>query len=254
MATDVVVRAGGARVYQLAHAILLYEARSAMGDADVYATIHNVERFRRGGPRLAPGTPATPEACAAFTRSIADRAAFAGWIAPEILFIGPRTVAWWRAPAAATVFFETEHNEAKRRLGMRQGRTPQPGLVHVLKDGQWHVYAVKGKDRPGPGTKLFRAPYFNVWKDGRICEGNVERPKRVTPDTLRKFERAFFDSRFTHPNDNSRQLTLYKRGVYELWRDLLDGKHKAFPEASLKPHGKHTLETLLRDMERGRDG
>lgn len=252
--TEVVVRAGGMQRYELKSAILLYESNGGgFREKDVYATVHPVERFRKGGPRLAAGIPATPEACAAFARSIVERAAFAGWIAQEILFVGPRTVAWWRPPAPATVFFETEHKESRRRLGTRQGSTPQPGLVHILKDGDWYVYAVKGTGRPGPRTPLYRAPYFNVWIEGRICEGNVARPGRVTPETLAKFERAFFDSRFTHPNANGRHLTRYRSGVYGLWRDLLDGKHKTFPEAALRPHGKHTLESLLRALERGKE-
>lgn len=252
MTIDVGVKTGAVTRYELRHAILLYEAHGLIGDKDVYATIHPIERHRKGGPRIAAGVPATPEACTAFANSIADRAAFTGWIAPEILFVGPRTVAWWRAPAAATVFFETQdEKDPKRRLGIRQGRTPQPGLVYVLKEGEWYVYAVKGKQRPDASTPLFRAPYFNVWKNGEICEGNVARPSAVSPATLAKFEHAFFHSRFTHPNAASRYLTRYRRGVYELWRDLLDGKHKQFPEASLVPHGKHTLDTALRAIEKG---
>lgn len=255
MTTDVVVQTEGATRYELRTAILLYEANTRGSfnhkEQDVYATVHRIERHRKGGPRLAAGMPATLEACSAFARTMTDRAAFSGWIAAEILFIGPRTVAWWRAPTPATVFFETEHKEAKRRLGTRTGKTPQPGLVHILAEGEWYVYAVKGAARPGPSTPMFRVPYFNVWKDGHICEGNIKRPTRVTPDTLAHFERAFFDSRFTHPNEDSRHLTRYKRGLYELWRDLLDGKHKTFPEASLLPHGKHTLESLLRRLEKG---
>lgn len=248
--TDVVVRSGGTSRYELASAILLYESRTGMGDRDVYATVHNIERNRRGGPRLAAGQPATAKACEAFARAMTDRAAFAGWIAPEILFVGPRTVAWWRAPAVATMFFETvDEKNARRHIGNRTGRLPQPGLVHMLVEGNWHVYAVKGAARPRPDTPLFRSPHFNVHADGAICEGNVRRPERVSPDTLAQFERAFFHSRFTHPNASDKLLTRYRGGVHALWRDLLDGRHKTFPEASLQPFGKHTLESLLRSFE-----
>jgi PRTRC genetic system protein B len=252
MTAEVLVRTGGTARYELHAAILLYASRTGIGGhaGDVYATVHEIERNRPGGPRLAPGQPATVEACSAFARSMTDRAAFSGWIAPDILFIGPRTVAWWRAPAPATMFFETDHKDPQKALGTRQGVLPQPGLVHVLAEGRWSVYAVKGAKRPGPSTPLFHAPYFNVYADGNLCEGNIRRPARVNPDTLAEFERAFFHSRFTHPNAESRQLTRYPRGVYALWRDLLDGRHKAFPEKSLLPQGKHTLESLLRSLER----
>ncbi len=251
MMTEVKVRTGGASVYELTRAILLYESPSVIGrESDCYATVHQIERHRRGGARLCPGVPATTEACTSFVRSITDKASFSGWIAPEILYIGPRTVAWWRAPEPATVFFETQDEDAKKRLGTRSGRTPQPTLVHILDEGQWYVFAVKGAGRPNANSKLYRAPYFNVWRDGRICEGNVERPKRVTPETLTRFERAFFDSRFTHPND-ARGLSRYAGGPYKLWRDLLDKKLRRFPEESLAPHGKHTLQTLLSAFAKG---
>jgi PRTRC genetic system protein B len=253
MTADVNVRTGGTARYELTAAILLYASRTSGGGDDVYATVHNIERNRPGGPRLAPGQPATLEACTDFARSMTDRAAFAGWLAPEILFIGPRTLAWWRAPAPATMFFETiDAKDPKRNIGTRNGRLPQPGLVHVLAEGEWSVYAVKGAARPGPATPLFHAPYFNVYDNGALCEGNVRRPAKVNPETLAEFERAFFHSRFTHPNADSRKLTRYPKGIYALWRDLLDGKHKAFPEASLLAQGKHTLGSLLQGLEKGR--
>ena len=249
--SDVTVRSGGTSRYELDSAILLYTSRTGMGDKNVYATVHDIERNRKGGPRLCPGRPATAKACEIFARAMTDRAAFNGWIAPEILFVGPRTVAWRRAPAVATMFFETiDEKNARRHIGNRTGRLHQPGLVHMLVEGRWHVYAVKGAARPRPDTQLFRAPHFNVHEDGAICEGNVRRPERVSPDTLAQFERAFFHSRFTHPNASDKALTLYRGGVHALWRDLLDGKHKTFPEASLRPHGRHTLESLLRSFER----
>jgi PRTRC genetic system protein B len=250
--TDVIVRTGGSARYELTSAILLYTSRTAMDGTDVYATVHDIERNRPGGPRLAAGKPATTESCAAFARAMADRAAFSGWIAPEILFIGPRTVAWWRAPAVATMFFATiDDKDPARHIGERNGRIQQPGLVHVLAEGDWSVFAVKGAARPGPATPLFHAPYFNVYANGGLCEGNIRRPKRVTPETLAEFERAFFHSRFTHPNEDSRKLTRYRGGLHALWRDLLDGKHKTFPEGSLLPQGKDTLESLLRRLEKG---
>lgn len=252
MPTNVRTSAGGTATFQLRKAILIYEGREG-----AYATLHDIERHRPGGPRLAPGTPATREACAAFTRTIAERAAFDGFLSNEMLFIGPRVIAWWRPPGRARMFFETvTDDDEAATLGQRAGVVPQPGLVFMLVDGrEWFVFAVKGADRPLSGTRLFKAPYFNVYDKGNICEGNIRRPSRVTPDTIRGFESAFFDSRFTHPN--AQRLTNYRpRGkkkpdVYALWRDLLDRKLTAFPEASLVPHGRHTLESRLRDLEKG---
>jgi PRTRC genetic system protein B len=247
MTTDVTISAGGAATYQLREAILLYHGPSD----DVYATLHKIERHRKGGPRLAAGIPATREACAAFARAISDRAAFRGFLSDRILFVGPRVIAWWRAPAKASMFFSADDaDRGKTRLGERAGTSPQPGLVFMLIEGQWLVFAVKGSARPTPQSPLFRAPYFNVNEHGHICEGDVARPQRVDDDTLGGFERAFFGSRFTSPNATSKQLTSHKGGVYKLWQDLVEGKLREFPERSLVRHGKHTLESLLRRLEK----
>lgn len=258
MTNEVNVRTEGSRHFQLDRAILLYTSRTqadGLGNQssnDVYAMLHTIERGK-GGTRLGTGRPATVEACADFARAMADRGSFAGFLAPSMLYVGPQCVAWWRAPARARVWFEAaaaEHDTADMRIGTRSEITPHPGLVFAVAHGRWFVWALRGPDRPGPDTQLYRAPYFNVWARGEICEGNIRRPGRVTPESLADFERAFFDSRFTHPND-PRKLTLFKGGGYALWKALLDGKWKGrFPDQSLVRAGA-TLAAALRKMEAG---
>lgn len=250
MATKVHVHTHGQTGYQLKRAILLYEGQH---QGDVYATI-NAVRHGKGGAMLDVGVPATVEACADFARAMADRAAFTGFLSENLLYVGPRVVAWWRAPQPTRVWFKTEDEKnAKRHIGERTAVTPQPGLVFVVADGLWHVFAVKGAARPKPDTPLYRAPYFNVWIEGRICEGNIARPQRVTPEAIGRFEQAFFESRFTHSNvQKSSDITRYEGGIYALWRALLDGKFKTtgFPDKTLVAHPKATLEGKLRNLER----
>jgi PRTRC genetic system protein B len=248
-------------VFQLEQAILVYQHRHWMSgggpNSEVYATIHAIERNRRGGPHLAAGTPATVEGCTAFVRELADRAAFAGFMSPNILYVGPRVTAWWRAPAPARVWFETERapedvgGRAHLKIGKRSAITPHPGLVFILANETWHVYAVLGAARPCPDTRLYRSPYFNVWDGGDICEGNIERPKQVTPETIARFERAFFDSRFTHPN--TARLVNFKGGAGPFWTALLDARWKTFPEKHLVKL-KVSLVDQLRKLEGGRHG
>lgn len=250
MVTDVHAHTEGDRRYTLTSAILLYSTDSMVGN-DVYATVHGIRRDK-GGAALGVGVPATIEACGDFARAIADRAAFSGFLSPNLLYVGPRTAAWWRPPQPTRVWFKTEDaKDPKRDIGERTAVTPHPGLVFVVSEGRWFVFAVKGDKRPGPETRTFRAPYFNVWVSGQICEGNVQRPSRVTPETIDRFEQAFFESRFTHSNvQRHSDVTRYKGGFYALWRALLDGKFKrAFPEETLVPHSKATLAEQLRNLE-----
>lgn len=243
-----------ARTWRLDSAILLYA-----NGIDAYATLHAIERAGRGtkgGTRLAPGVPATREACARFAQALADRAAFAGFIEPRMLYVGPQVAAWWRAPAPQRVWFETEDKPGF--VGKRNAVTPHPGLVFALAHGELYVWAVKGADRPAPGTRLWFAPYFNVWPDGKICEGDMRRPDRVTPDALASFERAFFWSRFTHPNvTRARDFCLMKGGPHAFWRALLDnadaGGMPVFPQPLLAPLRRwRTLEAALAALEKHR--
>lgn len=249
---EINVHTEGASAYRLLSAILIYANRDH-ARANMYATLHQIEHRAKGGPVLGAGIPATKEGCAEFASAMAEQSAFAGFLSPELLYVAPRIVAWWRPPTKARVWFATEDiKDPKKHMGTRSAITPHPGLVFVLADDRWYVYAVKKSDRPGPETPLWRAPYFNVWQSGHICEGNLERPKRVTPATIASFERAFFDSRFTHPNDSGQ--TRHKGGIYQLWRELLDGKHREFPGASLVPIAKLTLAQCVRKHEENKHG
>jgi PRTRC genetic system protein B len=121
------------------------------------------------------------------------------------------------------------------------------GLVFAVGGGKWFVYAVKGTQRPAPDTPLFRAPYFNVWADrGEICVGNVRTPGTTDHDAMEAWERSFFESRFTHPNEGFR--VRFKGGGYAFWKHLLErGAGMPFPERALYPADR-TLARLVRDM------
>lgn len=237
------VKTPGSTRLALSQAILLY-TNDHIHRPEVYATVHPVLRGK-GGTRLGAGVAATREGCAAFVGAMADQSAFAGFLAPAMLYVSPRLVAWWRAPAPARVWFDTGDAAPAEKHIHGSAVTPHPGLVFVLADRSWYVYAVKGADRPTPTTKLWRAPYFNINEAGHLCEGNIERPDRVNAETIAQFERAFFDSRFTHPN--GRRMVRGKGGIYALWRDLL--RHAelrtTFPESALTTAG-FTLEACLR--------
>jgi PRTRC genetic system protein B len=249
---EVTVSIGRPARYRLSSAILVY-SNGDMPRADCYATLHTVTHPKKGGPRLEPGVTATAEGCAEFVRAIVDRGGFDGFIEPRMLYIGPRVAVWWRAPAPARVWFECPpQKKPVNDIGTRNAVVPHPGLVFAIADGEWYVAAVKGRDRPQPDTPLFVAPYFNVWTGGHICEGNVERPARVTPETISHFERAFFESKFTHPNQP--RITTSKGGPYAFWKAMLeyngdaDKRVSAFPEHALRS-AKTTLAGYIKQLE-----
>lgn len=222
--------------YSLNQALLVYKAPRG----ETYLTLHRAGALN-GRATLGPGQPATQ----ALLRGLADACGaaggLAGWIAPTLLFIAPGTIAWWRPPQPATLFFSHQKGGAKNF----SDRAPQPGLVFLVREKKWFVWALAGNVRPTPTTALYHAPHFNVWADGRICVGNVELPKQLTPDMAAAYERAYFDSRFTHPN-HPHTCT---GDAVELWRGLIADFGGPFPVARLVPAGK-TLHDAVTDAAR----
>lgn len=202
------------------HAILLYGSTYA----DAYASIHEVEdengelRIREGVPASVPGLRAL---MVHLDLARADRPTFND---TRILSRGASWLVWWVKPAPRRVWFNA------KKIGVRSEVVPHPGLVFAVTPKGWKIFAVKGKGRPLPGTKLYQAPYFNVWQGGGICAGSARTPEgdeRHDPDS---WERAFFDSAFTHPNIHEPgALVADTKGPVSFWKEMLDGKHESFP-------------------------
>ena len=58
------------------------------------------------------------------------------------------------------------------------------------------VFALRENARPSPDTRLYTAPYYNVWEDGAICVGNVSTPERIL--LCGTDQMAFFASYLRH--------------------------------------------------------
>lgn len=248
--------------WTLRRAVLIYEAEQSSfeeRDQRMYATLHKVRRGQRGA-ELDAGEPATREACADIARALGANASLGGFVPPNLLYLGAKSILWWRPPAEARVFFNTTKAvagdqlvdpEGANLIGRKNGLTAQPGLVFGIATGRWYVYAVAGADRPKPSTPLLRSPYFNVWASGQICTGNVRLPDTLSAQALDVYERAFFDSEFTHPNLRGKaRLTRHKDGAYGLWHDLLGRpKGKPFPDETLVGL-KLNLQDLAKRLEK----
>lgn len=207
-----------------------------------FLTTHMIEQSG-SGPVMGPGVLADKAALKTLMKKLHPRSKSK----PELLH--PRTLAkgdgyhlWWLPPGNRQVWFNAEE------IGKRNGATPHPGLVFLVTGGDWSVYAIKGKGRPGADTALYVAPYLNVWSGGRICVGSANTPRGKAASAPEAWEAPFFESEFTHTNYHGEKCTTAKGGIYALWRSLLDGKHKGFPEKTLVPHG-FTLKSLLDQID-----
>ncbi|WP_374365151.1 PRTRC system protein B [Piscinibacter sp.] len=216
----------GAATVQLSRAILIYATKGGGS----FATVHDVAAQPNGAATILPGRPMTAFAVARLAGRLTKRRQ-GGFIPDRLLYRDSGAVAWWVPPTQRRIWFRCE--EGKLGGAERSEVVGHPGLVFcATASRKWYVWAVKGGARPTEGTKLFRAPYFNVWESGQICVGNVDLPERATAEKIEEWNNAFFDSWFTHPNVHQ-ELVHYRGGSYAFWRDMLDGKHPAFPERVL---------------------
>ncbi|WP_296228551.1 PRTRC system protein B [Ralstonia sp. UBA689] len=226
---------------KLRHAVLLYD--NASPDGTVYATTHDVELLPTGA-QLLPGRALDLSELSQFVEAAQAQTAYRGFIDSRLLYVAPNTMAWWCPAACRTTWFRSD-----QPIGERHGVTPHPALVFIAREHIWFVFALAENERPEPRTALRVAPYFNVWKTGQVCTGNVSLPDIPTPDALRTYEEAFFRSRFTHPNHP--RITRYKGGGRALWAHLLEHPEiTEFPTTALLPQ-KETLEQAIKRISSG---
>lgn len=214
-------------------AILLYGEK--LGTPS-FATIHPVDANANGQPVIRAGRPLDKQGLAALTTklSTANRTAL-GLLPPNVLSVGSDHLVWWCAPAKRPVFFRGTGRDTGKKfnIGVRSGVAFHPGLIFAVKEAKWYVLAIKGVERPEADTPLYVSPYFNVWDNGQVCTGNVTLPKAAVAAKIAAWEKAFFESNFTHTNVT--RLLQYKGGGHRFWTDMLDGKFKSFPENVLLP-------------------
>ena len=134
-----------------------------------------------------------------------------------------QVVALWRPPQVWSVALQREAFKPPARL-----RLPMPGLVFVCSPGRapW-VYAAAS--RPADLEQhLFRAPAFNVFRDGRVCPGSHRFPEEVG-----LIPEGFFQSFFSLTGDTRDRSKKHPDNLIALWEEL-DGT-TAYPAEDLVP-------------------
>lgn len=229
------------KIYSLSSAILLYTDE---GHKPVFASVHDVRLSREGIPNIEAGSPVSKSGLLDMMKALAPQ----DYVQPEllgnhILARGNDHLAWFCKPQKRTVHFKCD-----ALGGEVHALTDQPGLVFIVGNGKWYVFAVKSSSRPTASTKLYVAPYLNVWKKGHICTGNIETPKGAMKFNTELWDSAFYQSFFTHPNQHgAKDLTLHEGGIFALWRDLIAGEK--FSNASLVPAGETLGQAFSRVMQ-----
>ena len=172
---------GDATHYQPLYALVVYG--SGKNGKGGFLTTHQIEQSN-GGPVMGPGVLASKDALKSLVKKLNPRTKNR----PELLH--PRTLAkgdgyhlWWLPPGHRMVWFNAEE------IGKRNGVTPHPGLVFMVSDDGWQVFAVKGRDRPtadarGAGRRSRPRRHARRRRGGRGSALGRDHAPRIPVDPL----------------------------------------------------------------------
>jgi PRTRC genetic system protein B len=190
-----------------------------------------------------PGEPLTT----AFVRTLAQ--GLGAQVKPEIfpeniLARTPDLLVWWTRSQRRVMFFGGTDPEARKLNGLV---FPHPALIFKLLGKDLFVRAIARSSRPGPGTPLKTAPYWNTDARGLVCAGSMRVPESSDVAWIPAWEGSYFQSEFTHAAGAVR-LTSHPGGFIGLWRSFVG--RKRFPVQYLTDAGETLQEFVARGSER----
>ena len=234
---NIYVDIGGSESLSLKGALLVYRGQSRS-----FVSWHEARNAQQGAPFLGEAQPLTTEFVHGLAQGLGSRIPVE--ILPEnVLVRTPEAIVWWTPTAHRTMFFRSTDGDT---LALNGKRFPQPPLVWRVCGRELWVRAMLENARPKSTTKLCVAPYFNVsGEDGLTCQGTMRSPEDAGVATIPLWERAFFQSEFTH-QAGSRRLTIHPKGFIGLWASVL-GSRKPFPVEHLAPASQTLLEFVMRE-------
>jgi PRTRC genetic system protein B len=137
-----------------------------------------------------------------------------------------------------------KHLIFKSDLGISNGEANLPPLLWKASKNGLSLWALANNDRPNLETKLYQAPFFNLYSDGRVCMGNVDIKFSFNIDLdsfMLQWEKLYFGSAFSHLLQG---VSPVKGNIVQLWQEQISMKNP-FPKQELKMFPK-----LLKDIIR----
>ncbi|MXN91111.1 PRTRC system protein B [Flavobacterium sp. Sd200] len=162
-----------------------------------------------------------------------------GLLPKNVLYINPTQGGYmvWQTPRQRAMLYFTDS------LKIPNGIASIPPLVwRATKDTLW-IYALADDNEVTAETPLYRAPFFNLYNDGKVCMGTVKisiPADCLLEEFMQQWQRCFFESYFSHTLGDSP----VKGNIIQLWQRLARTK-KQFPVKSLV-QTRYTLKNLLK--------
>lgn len=208
-------------------AVLVYSNQNGKG----VVTTHTIAR----GPGryvILPGKPASSAALYSLLSQLNPSLTHKGILPARLLRHAPDELMWYCPSQMAPMYFKTQNAELDAMSGHP---VRHPHLLFHVRRRSLRVAALPSGERPDEQTALLRAPYYNLSADGRLCLGTMRVPRHNNPDSISKWEEAFFQSAFTHAHGSGFNITTHPGGHAGLWLEQRDSTWETFPNQCLVP-------------------
>jgi len=162
-----------------------------------------------------------------------------GLLPDKVLYIHPSThgfAVWYTPEQQVDVLF-------KENLQIPCGRAYVPPLIWKADKSNLQLYAIKTQGKPSIKTPLFRAPFFNLYEDDRVCMGTVDMGMdkvNCLDDFMAAWERSYWNSYFSHLIG---EISPVGGNIVQLWQQQVNTQRK-FPQDVLKANDK-TIKDLI---------
>jgi len=162
-----------------------------------------------------------------------------GLLPDKVLYIHPAAqgFAIWYTPEQEVDLLFTES------LQVNSGKAFVPPLLWKADKNNLTLYALKERYKPSLKAPLFRAPFFNLYHDNKVCMGTVDKGmENITclEDFIARWEHCYWNSYFSHMIAG---ISPVKGNIVQLWQQQVN-TGKKFPLTVLVAEGK-TIKDLI---------
>lgn len=147
-----------------------------------------------------------------------------GWLPEGVVRAGRNVRGDWVVYVAPPQIIEIATDQDEKLI------VPIPMSLFLGWDHRYYLWSLQGR-LFGPSLEVFKAPYPNVYENGRICWGS-HRPPKVSPSNIQRTWQLFFGTVF-NSHIASNKTKSYKGNALDLLRNLSGSRKKSFPAGEL---------------------
>lgn len=171
---------------------------------------------------------------------------FGGLLAEHLLYgsntPGKTIVMWYRPASKKRLNFS-------KALKIKDGCVVEiPAILYLVINDNLYLYALANNNRPVLNSKLYKAPFYNIYEDGNVCLGTAKvgkQKEKTFEKEAERFERAFYLAEQNGGNSSNH----CKTPLGKLWPMLIKTGGSFPSKTELIQHKKFkTLSDLINNL------